>query len=274
MIVPQHNKAFILTHLGLGDIILCNGLIRYIYSFYDETCLVIKRQYEPTVLELYNDLTTLSLHLVNTDRDISPKFGCIPAHFNKIVNGCDVYLCGFHIGTPTNLSLFPLNFYDDLAIPRHLFWNNSVVCATRTSTELYELVHHIPYVFIHNSSSSGTLFDIDVALKHFGIDKYTTLIINPLKNIYDISDSFYELAQRCTNQSSILSFTSLIENSRMNILTDSSIFCISILLRIKHTLNYVVTRGVTFQRLFDRASYSTDEHVDVRNKFTEISFKQ
>jgi hypothetical protein len=274
MINPKHRKAFILTHLGLGDIILCNGLIRYIYSFYDKTSLVIKRHYEPTVRELYGDLKTLSLHLVNTDRDISPAFGYSKEQFNTIVSGYDVYLCGSHLGRSRDLSLFPLNFYDDLSIPRNILWNNSVVYATRTSTELYELVKHTPYIFIHNSTSMGGLFDVNVALKHFGIDKDTTLVINPLKNVYDISDSYYELAQQCTNQPSILSFTSLIENSTMNILTDSSIFCLSTLLRIKHTHNYVVTRGITFKQLFDRASYSMDEPVDIRNTFTEISFKQ
>ena len=38
-------KAFILTHLGLGDMVNCIGLFRYLSTVYDELLVVCKKVY-------------------------------------------------------------------------------------------------------------------------------------------------------------------------------------------------------------------------------------
>ena len=267
----QHRKAFILSHLGLGDNIFCNGLVRHIYSLYEETVVVVKKHNADTVRELYSDLPNLLLHIVNHDKDISLAFGCPSSKYNSITQDYDVYLSGSHKKyNKADFKLFPLNFYDDHDLPRQYIWTKSIIPISPIAVKLYEKVKNIPYIFIHNNTSNGDIFKVHSAYAKFNIDKYETFIINPLKNMYEPGDSQYDLAQTFVNQPTILAFTYLLENSQMNILTDSSIFCLANLLEIKHSNNYVITRGITYKNLYDSNFYS-DGGVSIKNKFIEIT---
>lgn len=271
---PLHKKAFILTHLGLGDNIFCSGIVRHIYPSYEETHVVVKVQNAETVGQLYSDLPNLKLYIVNNDREISPIYGCHFAKYKSITENFDVFSTGFHmLHKKADVHLFPLNFYDDLDIPRHYLWTKTIIPRIPAAVSLYELVQQKSYIFIHNNSSHGDIFTIEKVCAYFNIDKCQTLIINPLKNVYDVSDSYYELAQQFLHQPTILSYTYLLENSSMNILSDSSIFCLANLLHIKHSNNYLITRNFNFSHIYDSKTYLPEETTHIRNKFTEIILK-
>jgi hypothetical protein len=52
----KNEPLYVYPHLGLGDNIICNGLIREIYSVYPNMHLCIKPQYSESVQFMYSDL--------------------------------------------------------------------------------------------------------------------------------------------------------------------------------------------------------------------------
>lgn len=271
---PTHKKAFVLTHLGLGDIIMSNGLVRYLCTLYDQVSVVVKNHNVDTVKAMYSDLENIKIYNVPNDSHISPNFGCLMYIYNKETADCDVYLAGSHILDKTILpdfSLFPLCFYDDVHIPRHFFWTKSYIPKTQEAIDLYKQVEHIPYVFMHNNSSTGDVFSVKSAISHFNIDIDKLLVINPQVNIYSVGHPFYDIAQSFLQQRTLIAYSDILENSQLNILSDSSLFCFANLLNIKHSNNYVVAReNVTFNHLYDRSVYSTNEDFSIRTIFRQI----
>jgi hypothetical protein len=137
---------------------------------------------------------------------------------------------------------------------------------------LREFIADTPYIFIQNQTSIGSLFDILKALDYFKINKNEILIVHPLQNIYSKNEPFYVKAEACTNQISILSFVDIIENSQLNLLTDSSIFCLANFLNIKHTKNYVFTRRkVVYNYLYDQNTYLPDTNININTIFYEVT---
>ena len=102
---------------------------------------------------------------------------------------------------------------------------------TNKAQYLYEKVKDIPYVFIHNTASNGKMFDI----------KRDELMINPNENMYTKGDDYYDIAQQFVGEK-LIHYKLIIENAKMNIMTDSSFFCMALNLDIKHDKNYCISR--------------------------------
>lgn len=271
IILPQHDKAFVLTHMGLGDLIMCNGLIRYICSLYKYVQLSVKQQDVLTIRDIFADLGHLTIYPVGLDADISPNWGCPLDVFQTITGGHDVYTTGCHMmSLCQDFRLFPLCFYDDVHIPRHFFWTKSFVPKTQEAYDLYGTISEVPYIFMHNETSKGVLFSAERALAYFGVDKDQILVVNPHQNLYAIGHRWFALAQRFLEKRSLLAYTHILEHSEMNILSDSSIFCLCHLLQIRHGKNYVVTRSFQYDPLYTRATYSTQEKFTIRTQFHPV----
>lgn len=58
----------LLTHMGLGDHILCNGMVRYLASVFPLT-LFVKREYFDSVKFMFRDMTNVSFIEVQNDQD-------------------------------------------------------------------------------------------------------------------------------------------------------------------------------------------------------------
>lgn len=70
---------FIYHHLGLGDHIICNGLIRELYNSYKEISIYCKRENETNVKYMYRDLENCQFISVKKEEDI-----CINSETLKI----------------------------------------------------------------------------------------------------------------------------------------------------------------------------------------------
>ena len=109
------------------------------------------------------------------------------------------------------------------------------------------MINSLKYVFICNETSGGKIFDIDIVLNQFKINKHETLIVCSNENIYDKHDKFYQIAEKFvykTNNINILDYKLIIENAYCNVLSDSSLFCFAIQLNIINNNNFIVTRSV------------------------------
>ena len=108
-----------LGHLGLGDMITCNGLVRHIAEGGRLVLVVCKRVYVESVGYMYSDSPNIHVLAVEDDRSISPAFGADPAVLSSFVHaGFQVVAVGLHRGYLPVGSGFADAFYDQAGVPR------------------------------------------------------------------------------------------------------------------------------------------------------------
>jgi hypothetical protein len=242
-------SVFILGHLGMGDMIMVNGMVRYFTSIYDNVTLVCKKNNESNVRQMFNDVLNLNILLVQNDESISPLFGCSHDKFNKIIKDYNkVYLLGLHNNNKKYkrriklLESLPICFTVETGIDPQIFWNYFKIPVLEKAKELYKKLVDMEYVFIHNSSSEGIVFEESIILDKLQLDKEKIIFINPCFNHYPEHHKFYEVAQNFVMQP-LLYYIIVIENANYNVLSDSSFFCLAINLEIIYDNNYYFARG-------------------------------
>lgn len=237
--------AFVLTHLGLGDNITSIGAVRYLATCYDKVIVVCKERNKKNLELFYNDDDTIVLYPVENDNNISPRLGFNYSEFKKITNNMDLYLAGCHCLTkqPSTISKIPLNFYNDMNIDEKYFKEYFHINTPKESNELYDKIKHFnEYIFVHNTASNGKAFTIEYIEKKFNIKRDKVLIINPNYNIYNKNDNFYNIANDFLNKP-LAFYNDIIINANKVIMTDSSFFCLAIMLNIKTSDCYLLSRN-------------------------------
>lgn len=210
-------RAFVLSHLGMGDHFFMNGAIRYLATYFDEVCVVVKKQYEKNLQELFKDEPSVNFYVVETDKDISPLFGCPLETFQKAISGFDFLgICGSHKGS--KIVDFPILFYKDLEIPIDVMMS---WCSF--SSESKHTINE-PFTFYHNKSSDQTI-PIPIQIEE-------QLVINPSENMYPVGHKWYEQAQSWVGRP-ILDYITVLKNASQIKMIDSSFFCLAILMGLK-----------------------------------------
>ena len=141
-------KAFVYTHLGLGDHFWMNGAVRYLSTCYDEVMVVVKKNNELTVRSMYMDDPTITFYVIDDDVQLHPF---TIKKYHLIDQGFDVYSCGYHTDKP-NIYEFPYSFYDDIRIDRSFRTTYFYVPTYVESIELSKKLD-IDYILIHQNSS-------------------------------------------------------------------------------------------------------------------------
>ena len=167
--------AFVLTHLGLGDNITSIGAVRYLSIQYDKVYVVCKEKNKKNMELLYSDDETIQLYVVKGASEISPNFGFNYNKFKEITKNMDIYLAGGHLLTenpnPCDDMLF--NFYRDMNINESYFWKYFHVPTLKQSNDLFQLLKlNKEYIFIHNTTSNGIVFNIREVENNF---KFNTI---------------------------------------------------------------------------------------------------
>jgi len=255
-LIKKHNEAFLLAHLGLGDNILCIGMVNYLANIYEKLKVVCK-QHNKKNLEMLLSNPKVEFLTVKDDYEISPNHGFNIKLFNVITRNWDLYLCGSHKLSGVVHGPFPLGFYDDVSIDRKVFWTHFSCNKPQESLELYEKVQDQRYIIVHNLSSTGQVFNAkDV------IQRYTNgedmLIINFNINEYDKTHKFNKIAEQFINKP-LVHYQDLIINADYVFMTDSSIWCMAIQLPIKTENCYVLSRGnVSYEHLYDESIFTKE----------------
>ena len=226
-------KAIIITHLGNGDHLTCNGLIRYYSTLYDSITVFCKKQNLHNLEEFYADDKSISFYVVESNFKYRPQQVQKYADNN---NYNTVILTG---GRKDKKYIdLPFCFYGFVDVAYNVFWNYFHVPTLPKAEEIYNIVKDYDYIFVHNSSSSGEVFNISEALKKFSSIDENTVVLNPCKNFYSEDHKFYNLAQSVCNRS-ISSYKLVMENSKINLVCDSSFFCFMMNLELKYDNNFL-----------------------------------
>ena len=264
-------EAFVLTHLGLGDIITSIGAVRYLSTLFDKVTVVCKNKNYENVVNFYSDDTNISIFPVKNDRDISPRYGYPIDKFKEIVKGKTLFLGGFHMPDKkiAPLTNVPFNFYKDFGLNPQIFRDYFHIPQLESSKKLYEEVKKYKYVFIHNVSGNGKVFEIS------NISDNDLLVINPDYNVYSKDHKFFDIAEKFVYKP-IIHYTKLIENADSIYLADSCFFCLALNLKIKTEKCFYISRpgNGEYPHLFlEENGFDKSKHTffhSLHNKYIKI----
>lgn len=235
-------KAFIYTHLGLGDMCLMIGAVRYLATKYDKVTVVCKKMYEDTIKGIYADDTSIHFHMVSGDEDMKPWKEKAKKYESE---GYDVYGCGmFSLKTDGKIHDFPNSFYDDLGIPRTARTNYFRLPETDAAKSLYEAFKGRPYIIVHQSASH-TKLPILEKLRKAG-EKRLIIDVNKNQVDKDADPEGYALAEKCINRP-FTEYVKLFEGADELHMIDSSVFCFAMhldLSSVKKRVYYIRPGGI------------------------------
>ena len=158
------NKILIYTHLGLGDIIECNGMIRHYSENYDIVDIFSKEIYYEMCKFMYRDDESIIVNRINNDSEARET-----SDFISKYDG-DVVIAG-HGDYCSNLAFFNKNdlgpaesFYHIAKVPWK--FRNSKFYIKRDRKEERRVFNKLnpneeKYIFIHDDSDRG--FRINVS---------------------------------------------------------------------------------------------------------------
>lgn len=137
---------YIYHHLGLGDHIICNGLVRYIKKFEDVVYVFCKPHNTINVEYMYRDNPNIKVLSVGEDIDvvnyinnnnISDKV--IKIGFDKLNNECNTFDEEFY----ESLNIPFLVRFDDFYIKRDLDLEQKIIKELNPNNEKYIFTHNI-----------------------------------------------------------------------------------------------------------------------------------
>lgn len=248
-------NALVYTHLGLGDMFMMNGAVRFIKEKYKDIYVMCKEIYKDTVSAMYKDDLGIHIFSIKDDDDLYP-WNEQSQYF--LERGVDVYSCGnYSLKSEKGIYDFPYSFYDDMDIPRSVRKTHFRVPRTDAAKALYESFGGRPYVLVHQEASTHTLPIVE-RLRAAG---ETRLIVDLNKNQVnrETDAAGYELAASAIYRP-FMEYVSLMEGADELHLIDSSIFAFTIHLnleKVKRCLYYIRPGGNTVDS-FDKFEAVTD----------------
>jgi len=215
-------RAFVYTHLGLGDMYWMNGAIRYLATNYDEVQVVCKKKYAKNVEAMYADDPTIKLFVINEDIDLHPW--SLRKNF-FVEQGFTVYSCGYFAPKQRpEIYDLPLCFYDDMGLDRAIRNNYFHIPRTEAARSIADALSGRPYIVVHEQSSNKTLPIVE-KLKAAG---ETRLILDLNRNQVDrATDPLgHDLAELVVNVP-LVDYTYLMEGAEELHMIESSIYCMT-----------------------------------------------
>lgn len=187
---------YIYHHLGFGDHIICNGMVRYFYKQYNELSLFCYNHNLENVLYMYRDLDNLNVIGIDSDQSAvqyisDNKLDSIEVGFSKLKNLMPKLACDKAFYKSIGLD-FSIRF-DEFYFERNYEQENQVLKKLNPSNE--------KYIFVHDDPSRGFKLDLSKINckykiiendKNFKIFDYLTLLENS-EEIHFMQSSFKEL---------------------------------------------------------------------------------
>ena len=183
-------------HLGLGDHLICIGLIRALVKDTDKTFyLACLPQNYHSVTWMFKDLSNLFIFTVSSGREARQFSGFLNAQLLQIgVNDVDVHR-------------FDAFFYEQHHVPFDLRWQNAYVSPGPNSEKLYEQLvpNQEKFMLVCDASSSGKSSGLKIENPHHlkmiyvfpatnNIFDWTKLILQA-SEIHSIDTSFLHLVE-------------------------------------------------------------------------------
>jgi hypothetical protein len=164
------HKIQVYHHLGLGDHIICNGLVRELCKTQERVYYFVKNHNMDSVSFMYRDEPKIELVGVEDDWEVP----------GKLKNDIDLLKIGFeHLQTRGNN--FDASFYKQIGLDFSLRWEGFYV--ERDHQAECQLLKELnpnnePYAFVHDDPSRGLFADLSVVQKGLTIIKPSNCFLN------------------------------------------------------------------------------------------------
>ncbi len=148
------NDLLIRGHLGLGDMLIGNAIVRH-YAKDNAVCVVCKHRNMPSAAFMWRDLPNVELIGVeNNDND--KEADEVAAHAEQ--QGFPVLRLGFTGRKPFDIQNWDKEFYRQAGVDFKMCWNGFKV-NRQPSREIYPIDTDKRYCFIHEDKSRGCLIN-------------------------------------------------------------------------------------------------------------------
>jgi hypothetical protein len=234
-------RCLLMGHLGLGDSINLNGMVRYYSTVYDETTVICSEKQLKSLSTMYSDDPTIKLYPVKVIGSNLPQFD-LP---DELKNNIDIYKVGYYKNNNFNdCNILPFNFYDDVNINRKYFWSYFHIPHSTNSSNLYKEIFYMcgnNYILIHTNCTEGQLFSAQDIERKFKISPNETVFLNTEYNIYTKEHPYYKIAEMVV-QKSFIDYIDICKHAKKIIVTDSFLYCLALHIDIISDECYVISR--------------------------------
>lgn len=156
-------NAFLLHHLGLGDHIICNGLVRHLAEEYDTLIFPTKKHNLINVNAMFSDLENISIMPVEDDVGMLKEWEKYRSIFSAIKLGC--------FEKPNFIKpgeTFCRAFYRQANVPSEFRWEKFFVPRNIVrEKKLLDSVTSDKYYFVHDDESRGLNISQDYLIGNF-----------------------------------------------------------------------------------------------------------
>lgn len=198
----KDNKFLAYTHLGLGDHIVCNGLLNHFSESFSTIYLPVKSRDLKNINYLYKDNDKIKVFKIEHETEVKDI-----NNFAK-KNNLNILKVGFKKRKPP----FNVSFYEQFNLPYNYSFNKFKI--SRDEEKEASLFEHLkkiykvkgPYQVVHNQSSYGTVdLQSNKNLPKIYIEKETDLykniflylkVIENAAEIHCLDSSFLHLVER------------------------------------------------------------------------------
>ncbi len=195
---------YIYHHLGLGDHIICNGLVRIFSNEFDEVSLFCKHHNLESVSFMYRDKDNITVIPVNDDSEVIEYI-----RQRNLYN--DTIQVGFDNMYRTKSNNFDESFYSQFDIDFENRWSKFDLQRDLTREEklFNELeLKDTPYIFLHDDER----FSIDLEKVNKELK-----IVRPLRNLTDNIFDYLKIIENAQEVHTIeSSFLFIIDSLNLN----------------------------------------------------------
>ena len=265
--IVKQDTAYFLGHNGLGDNITNIGAINFLTQYYNTIYFLCKDIYYENLTKLFQtkiinkNIILIQFNSKNEYNDC--KTIITKAMSNIILNNMqnssiDIFISGkSHTSylksriTHPQLLQYKQNdngytikwshihdFYYDIGLDLSIYYNYFNIESTKLSNEYYENIKNYNIIFLHTKSSNKEINLSNIVDKF--INNEETIIICANKNMYNINNSKYELANKYINLF-IAYYIDIILNSYEIHVVDSCFSCIINPLKVTNRLFSKIT---------------------------------
>jgi hypothetical protein len=243
------NDCIVVPHNGLGDHINTISMCNYLSTIYDNVYHMCNPKLHQNVKLFYNNpkVTVYNLVMDYNDNFFADEI------FVKIQN---IYILGFHQTNPfiqnlTNKNIYglankfdpntiPHSFYRQVDIDVNVFYNFMFLSDIEESTQLFDMIKDMNYCFVSCNTSHGDTFTINDIVSRQTINIDDTLVINPVKNVYNENHKFYDLANHFVMKP-IAFYTKTIKNASTITVSNSCFMCLLLNLKVNTSHVYYIS---------------------------------
>lgn len=238
-------KAFICSHLGIGDMICMIGIVRYLSTIFDKVYVMCKEKYLENIKLFYRDDDNITFITCGNDEIL--KFDNLSEY-----QGMKTFICGYH-SNQNNDFIFkdniPEKFYEQMGFDINIAKEYFFIDDLEYDENIKEIINQ-EYIFVHDISSSH---ELDISKKLLEKDK-NLLIINPSQNPYTKDHKYYDILEKIQNKP-IIYFIPLIKNAKKIYTIDSSFFNLINFIDTKADEHFCISRGNRVYKLFTKFKY-------------------